>query len=171
MDEPELLRLLMMHMSKNYHEDELLKFGDAMFQLHPASDEGQDSQQLDLGNSVISGVLKRKRQAKTKISFLEKSTMSHMNENDLDNGEHEGFEIGQLAMHNVRKHLLGNQDIDQEAIRIQVSKEVVNHHTKGLFDSVTINQEVSVTPSAKFNHISESHKLSSSFLSFNQIND
>lgn len=31
MDEPELLRLLMMHMSKNYHEDELQKFGDAAF--------------------------------------------------------------------------------------------------------------------------------------------
>jgi len=29
MEEPELLKLLMMHMSKNYHEGELQQFGDA----------------------------------------------------------------------------------------------------------------------------------------------
>lgn len=32
MEEPQIMKLLMMHMSKNYHEDELQKFGDAEHQ-------------------------------------------------------------------------------------------------------------------------------------------
>jgi hypothetical protein len=31
MSEPEILKLLMMHMSKNHHEDELEAFGDPEF--------------------------------------------------------------------------------------------------------------------------------------------
>ena len=36
MEEPELLKLLMMHMSKNYHEGELQLFGDAEVKMEAA---------------------------------------------------------------------------------------------------------------------------------------
>lgn len=39
MEEPELLKLLMMHMSKNYHEGELQLFGDAEVKMEATIQE------------------------------------------------------------------------------------------------------------------------------------
>lgn len=47
MSEPEILKLLMMHMSKNHHEDELLAFGDPEYRN--LAEEVQDDEDLSEG--------------------------------------------------------------------------------------------------------------------------
>lgn len=73
MSEPEILKLLMMHMSKNHHEDELQAFGDSQ---QPGDMENLTQDQTIKQPSIRQGSNnsngnKRKRSAKVKTATLE----------------------------------------------------------------------------------------------------
>lgn len=47
MSEPEILKLLMMHMSKNHHEDELEAFGDPEFKKRSTEENLSEEIEID----------------------------------------------------------------------------------------------------------------------------
>ena len=90
MSEPEILKLLMMHMSKNHHEDELEAFGDPEFKKRSTEEnlsedfeveQNLNSESINIPDvksrktSFVNPNNKRKRSAKIKTHKLEKEVL------------------------------------------------------------------------------------------------
>ncbi|CDW87315.1 myb-like dna-binding shaqkyf class family protein [Stylonychia lemnae] len=112
MSEPEILKLLMMHMSKNHHEDELEAFGDPEFKMQNqlkiessqtiaeqdsrlrsqsefisvSSATRKASTMISTSSGIAGAASRRKRSAKIKTSQLEQATLAEVAGDQLQNG-------------------------------------------------------------------------------------
>eukprot|EP00347_Sterkiella_histriomuscorum_P015058 403358467 len=161
MSEPEILKLLMMHMSKNHHEDELEAFGDPEFKKRSTEEnlsedfeveQNLNSESINIPDvksrktSFVNPNNKRKRSAKIKTQNLKRRFQRNTNKKQSANYEQMNFGAATIKAQS-------QIEIDQKSI-FEPNHSIENRENELL------------TPNATTRTNRRVQKISSQFISF-----